>query len=148
MLPSTIASFGCKNLSIIQPQIGAVVAYSPPWIMKTAPSITGVKSNCLKCGSSVAAKNPIDALVATILIEHTITPGILNSDSIETEMYVWRNKISNGIWLIVQVNIDTEIRICTVEITHHPNVPARWDHYALVECKMWPWRSQAAMYPT
>ena len=48
------------------------------------PSKTGLKSNCLKCGSSVAARKPIDALVAMMLIEHTIMPGIFISDNIET----------------------------------------------------------------
>lgn len=84
MLPITAASFGCKNLSIIHPHMGAVVAYNPPWMMKIAPSKTGLKSNCLKCGSSVAAKNPIDALAAIIVIEQTIIAGILSSDNIET----------------------------------------------------------------
>lgn len=39
MLPINAASFGCKNLSIMQPHIGAVVAYNPPCIMNTAPSM-------------------------------------------------------------------------------------------------------------
>lgn len=30
MLPINAASFGCRNLSIMQPQMGAVVAYNPP----------------------------------------------------------------------------------------------------------------------
>lgn len=49
------------------------------------PSKTGLNSNCLKCGSKVAPRKPIEALVAIILIAHTRTPGIFNKDEIETK---------------------------------------------------------------
>lgn len=45
-----------------------------------SPSSIAVKSNCLRCGSSVAPKKPIDALVAIILNPHTKTPGIFIKD--------------------------------------------------------------------
>lgn len=45
-----------------------------------SPSSIAVKSNCLRCGSSVAPKKPIDALVAIILNAHTKTPGIFIKD--------------------------------------------------------------------
>lgn len=48
------------------------------------PSNTGLKLNWRRCGSSVAPRNPIDALVAIMLIEHTIIPGIFNKERIET----------------------------------------------------------------
>lgn len=43
------------------------------------PNNIGPSSNCRKCGSNVALKNPIDALVAQIPTAHTITPGILRT---------------------------------------------------------------------
>lgn len=45
-----------------------------------SPSSIAVKSNCLRCGSSVAPRKPIDALVAIILNAHTKTPGIFIKD--------------------------------------------------------------------
>lgn len=36
----------------------------------------GDNSNCLRCGSNVADKNPIDTLVAAMLSAQTITAGI------------------------------------------------------------------------
>lgn len=56
------------------------------WKISILPSKTGLKLNCLKCGSSVAPRNPIDALVAIILIAHTIIPGIFNNDMIEAKL--------------------------------------------------------------
>lgn len=44
------------------------------------PKNIGPKSNCRKCGSNVALKKPIDALVAQIPTAHTKTPGIFRTD--------------------------------------------------------------------
>lgn len=52
---------------------------------KYEPSKMGVKSNWRRCGSSVAPRKPIDALVAIMLIPHTTIPGIFNKVSIEAE---------------------------------------------------------------
>lgn len=49
------------------------------------PSTTGPILNCRRCGSSRAPKNPIDALVAIILIEHTKMLGIFNNVINEAE---------------------------------------------------------------
>lgn len=51
------------------------------------PSKIGLKLNCLKCGSSVAPRKPIEALVAAMLIAHTIIPGIFNKLNIEAENF-------------------------------------------------------------
>lgn len=64
------------------------------FVSSILPSSTAVKSNCRKCGSSVAPKNPIDALVAIMLIEHTIIPGIFNNDNIDAEIK-YKQKIKN-----------------------------------------------------
>lgn len=63
-------------------------------VAKYLPSKTGPRLNCLKCGSSVAPRKPIDALVAIILIEHTKTPGIFKSVGIDTVNNQWEPKIS------------------------------------------------------
>lgn len=44
------------------------------------PSNIGPNSNWRKCGSKVALRNPIDALVAQIPTAHTTTPGIFRTD--------------------------------------------------------------------
>lgn len=49
------------------------------------PSNTGLKSNCRKCGSNVAPRKPIDALVAIILKAHTTIPGIFINAGIDAK---------------------------------------------------------------
>lgn len=80
MLPINADTFGCRHLSTIQPQNGAVRAYTAPLMMNIEPNATGVKLNCRKCGSSVAPRKPIEILVAMMLSELTMTPGILIID--------------------------------------------------------------------
>lgn len=55
------------------------------------PSRIGLKLNCLKCGSSVAPMNPMDALVAIIVREQTIIAGIFNNENIEAENLLINN---------------------------------------------------------
>lgn len=86
VLPINADTFGCKHLSIIQPQNGAVTAYTAPLMMKIEPNAIGVKSNCRKWGSSVAPRKPIDTLVAMMLNELTMTPGILMIDDNFTDV--------------------------------------------------------------
>lgn len=45
-------------------------------MMNIPPICTAVKLNCLKCGSSVALMNPIEAEVAQMPKVQTTTPGI------------------------------------------------------------------------
>lgn len=83
--PVSDATFGFRNLSTDQPQSGAVIAYSPPLMTKTSPRITGLRPNCLRCGSRTAVRKPIDALVAIIDNVVTNIPGmlmILRSESV------------------------------------------------------------------
>lgn len=94
-LPISADIFGFKHLSTIQPQNGAVTAYTAPLIMKIDPNEIGLRSNWRKWGSSVAPKNPIDMLVAMMLKELTITPGILMIDDILTEIFKWELVIDN-----------------------------------------------------
>lgn len=75
--PVSDATFGFRNLSTDQPQMGAVIAYSPPLMTKTRPSTTGLSPNWRRCGSSTAVRKPIEALVAIIDKDVTITPGML-----------------------------------------------------------------------
>jgi hypothetical protein len=72
-------TFGWQYLSQSQPQAGAVIAYIPPLMTNISPKTTGLKLNCLRCGSRVACKNPMLILVTTIDIEAIITPGILKT---------------------------------------------------------------------
>lgn len=54
------------------------------------PSNIGPNSNCRRCGSKVALKNPIDALVAQIPTAQTTTPGILRTDLMFAENLSWK----------------------------------------------------------
>lgn len=72
-------TFGCQYLSQSQPHAGAVIAYVPPLMTNINPNTTGLKLNCLRCGSRVACKNPILILAAMIDIEAIITPGIFKT---------------------------------------------------------------------
>lgn len=75
--PVSDATFGFRNLSTDQPHSGAVIAYSPPLMTNTRPSTTGLRPNWRRCGSSTAVRKPIEALVAMIDKDVTITPGML-----------------------------------------------------------------------
>lgn len=99
-LPISADILGFKHLSTIQPQNGAVTAYTAPFIMKIDPNEIGLRSNWRKCGSSVAPKNPIDMLVAMMLNELTMTPGILMIDDILTEIKIGRLVIRNSLFVI------------------------------------------------
>lgn len=83
MDPTAEAIFGLLNLSTSIPTKGAMSAYTPPFIMNISPIMTALRSNCLKCGSSVALMKPIDADVAQMPNVQTKTPGIFNTCNID-----------------------------------------------------------------
>lgn len=62
-----------------------------------SPSITGLRLNCRRCGSSRAPKNPIDALVAIILNEHTKMLGIFSNVTMDAERIKANFSKDNGI---------------------------------------------------
>lgn len=57
------------------------------------PNNIGPKSNCRRCGSNVADRNPIDALVAQIPTAHTTTPGILRTDLMFAENWIYQLRL-------------------------------------------------------
>lgn len=72
-----------------------------------SPSITGLRLNCRRCGSSRAPKNPIDALVAIIPSEHTKMLGIFNNVSIDAV------KVEVNIRKVIK--IDFKMRKCSTQ---------------------------------
>lgn len=85
-LPLIVTNFGLIYLSMSQPKIGAVTAYTPPLMTKTTPKTIGVRLKSRKCGSNVAEINPIEALVAEIASAQIKTPGIFNTVKIEKRL--------------------------------------------------------------
>lgn len=104
-LPRNDDIFGFKNLSNNHPQNGATIAYTPPFITKTAPNTIGLKLKSLKCGSNVALKKLIDALVALIANAFTKIPGIFNACFADPKIGKNFNSRSEIFYIILNTSI-------------------------------------------